>query len=105
MFVFSAGVGREWYRVPAGGGVATPIGADGANEERNWPFFPPDGMRFVYFGRPQKPGIYVASIDAPTASGKFARCSLRSGGVSRRIADISIADDSPWNGRRPASIS
>ena len=68
VIVFSAGVGHELYRIPGGGGVATRIGADGTNEERDWPFFLPDGVHFVYFGRPQKPGIYAASVDAPAAT-------------------------------------
>jgi serine/threonine protein kinase/Tol biopolymer transport system component len=67
VIVFSAGGGRELYRVPAGGGAATPVPADGLNNERHWPSFLPDGRHFVYFGRPQKHGIYVAAIDSANA--------------------------------------
>ena len=45
--VFSAGAGYELYRVPAGGGVATAIPADGFNQERLRPSFLPDGRHFV----------------------------------------------------------
>jgi serine/threonine protein kinase len=65
--VFSAGAGRQMYRVPAAGGVATPLPDDGLNQERHWPSFLPDGRHYVYFGRPQKHGIYVASIDSSRA--------------------------------------
>lgn len=44
-----------------------PLPADGLNQERHWPSFLPDGRHFVYFGRPQKHGIYVAAIDSSDA--------------------------------------
>ena len=67
--VFSAGAGYELYSVPAGsGGVATAIAADGINQERARPWFLPDGRHFLYYGRPQSLGIYVASIDSPGAT-------------------------------------
>ena len=65
--VFSAGAGRQLYRVSAAGGVATSLPDDGLNQERYWPSFLPDGRHYVYFGRPQKHGIYVGSIDSPQA--------------------------------------
>ena len=65
VIVFSAGAGRQLYRVPAAGGTATPLPGDASNHERHWPSFLPDGRHFVYCGRPQKPGIYVAAIDSP----------------------------------------
>ena len=37
--------------------------------------------------------------------GTSARTSVTAAGVSRRIADVSSADDRPWNGRRPVTIS
>lgn len=67
VIVFSTGAGRQLYRVPAGGGVATPLPGDGLNQERHWPSFLPDGRHFVYFGRPQKHGIYIAAIDSSNA--------------------------------------
>ena len=33
---------------------------DAPNTESYWPFFLPDGRHFLFFGRPEKPGIYVA---------------------------------------------
>jgi Tol biopolymer transport system component len=67
VILFSAGAGRELYRVSAAGGAATPVHADAANQERHWPSFLPDGRQFVYFGRPQKHGIYVAALDSSDA--------------------------------------
>jgi Tol biopolymer transport system component len=66
--VFSAGAGYELYSVPAGGGVANALAADGFNQERVQPSFLPDGRHFVYFGRPQSFGTYVASVDSPGAT-------------------------------------
>ena len=63
--VFSAGAGYELYSVPADGGVATALAADGVNQERVQPSFLPDGHHFLYYGRPQNFGIYLASIDSP----------------------------------------
>jgi serine/threonine protein kinase/Tol biopolymer transport system component len=62
VIVFSAGAGRQLYQLSPGG-VAMPMPADGMNQERFWPSFLPDGRHFVYFGRRQAPGIYVASLD------------------------------------------
>ena len=67
VIVYSAGAGRQLYRVPAAGGTPTPIPADALNPERHWPSFLPDGRHFVYFGRPQRHGIYVAALDSPDA--------------------------------------
>jgi eukaryotic-like serine/threonine-protein kinase len=60
--VFSAGAGRELYRVSSQGGAVSRLSSDGINAERYWPSFLPDGRSFIYFGRPQKHGIYVASL-------------------------------------------
>jgi hypothetical protein len=51
----------------ATGGAAAPLPGDGLNQERYWPLFLPDGRHYVYFGRPQKYGIFVASIDSSPA--------------------------------------
>jgi hypothetical protein len=67
VIVFSGGAGHELSRVSAGGGVATPLPADCWNVERYWPSFLPDGRHFVYFGRPQKHGIYLAALDSSDA--------------------------------------
>jgi Tol biopolymer transport system component/predicted Ser/Thr protein kinase len=63
MILFSAGGGRELYRLPAAGGVPVSVPADGINEERQWPSFLPDGRHFVYFGRRKAPGIYVGALE------------------------------------------
>jgi eukaryotic-like serine/threonine-protein kinase len=67
VIVFADGAGHFLSRVTASGGVATPIGADGLNVERYFPAFLPDGRHYVYFGRPQKHGIYLATLDSPGA--------------------------------------
>jgi Tol biopolymer transport system component/predicted Ser/Thr protein kinase len=65
VIVFSADAGRRLYRVSGGGGPAESIAPDRFNEERYWPFFLPDDRHFVYRGRPERHGIYVATIDTP----------------------------------------
>jgi eukaryotic-like serine/threonine-protein kinase len=65
--VFAAGAGRQMFLVPATGGAAAPLPGDGLNQERYWPLFLPDGRHYVYFGRPQKYGIFVGSIDSSPA--------------------------------------
>ena len=65
--LFAANIGYELYRVPATGGVAVPVPADGINKERKFPAFLPDGRHFVYFGRPQRYGIFIAALDSSGA--------------------------------------
>ncbi|HET9261835.1 MAG TPA: protein kinase [Vicinamibacterales bacterium] len=60
--VFAAGVGEELYRLPPGGAAAV-VPADGINTYRLWPSFLPDGRHILYFGRREKPGIFVSSLD------------------------------------------
>ena len=66
--VFSTDAGEQWYRVDSAGGVATRLAIDRPNGENYWPSFLPDGRHFIYFGRPQKPGIYVASLESNEAT-------------------------------------
>jgi Tol biopolymer transport system component len=68
IIVFLANAGERWYRVAAAGGPAAPMTIDAPNSESYWPFFLPDGRHFVFFGRPEKPGIYLASLDSKTAT-------------------------------------
>ena len=68
IILFSANAGERWYRVDAGGGNATPVTIDRPNSENYWPVFLPDGRHFIYFGRPEKRGIYVASLDSQQAT-------------------------------------
>ncbi len=63
VIVFSAGAGEHLYRVSAGGGARAALTFESPNGESHWPSFLPDGRHFVYFGRREKPGIYVASLD------------------------------------------
>jgi Tol biopolymer transport system component len=64
VIVFSANDGYQLYRVAARGGPAVPIPADGKNAKRYRPLFLPDGRHFIYRGRPQRGGIYVATLDS-----------------------------------------
>jgi hypothetical protein len=41
----------------------------------------------------------------PSGAGRSGRTPVRGAGASRRMADISAAGESPWNGRTPAAIS
>ena len=68
IIVFSANAAERWYRVPAAGGRATEMKIESPNPENYWPFFLPDGLHFVFFGRPEKPGVYVASLDSTNAT-------------------------------------
>jgi eukaryotic-like serine/threonine-protein kinase len=62
--VFAAGAGRQMFQVSAAGGAATRLPEDGLNQERYWPSFLPDGRHYLYFGRPQKYGVYVGSTES-----------------------------------------
>jgi len=64
VIVFSGNVGRRLYRTSADGGPAVPLRVNQTNHESYWPSFLPDGSHFVYFARPEKPGIYLASLDS-----------------------------------------
>ena len=63
--VFSADAGERLYRVSSTGGPVTRVTLDQPNRESHWPDFLPDGRHFVFFGRRQKTGIYLGSIDSP----------------------------------------
>ena len=64
VIVFSANAGQQLFRVSSAGGQATPLALDQPNRENYWPDFLPDGRHFVYLGRRQKPGIYLASLES-----------------------------------------
>jgi Tol biopolymer transport system component len=68
IIVFLANAGERWYRVAAAGGSSAAMTIDAPNTESYWPFFLPDGRHFLFFGRPEKPGIYVASLDSTAAT-------------------------------------
>ena len=60
---------RSVKRVSADGGVADAMLADGIERRALLAsVFSPHGRHFVYFGRPQKHGIYVATLDSPGAT-------------------------------------
>ena len=63
VIVFSAGAGEHLYQVSSGGGQPAVLTFKSPNRESLWPSFLPDGQHFVYFGRREKPGVYVASLD------------------------------------------
>jgi Tol biopolymer transport system component len=66
VIIFSAAAGHELYRVAAAGGPATALPADGINRERVAPSFLADGRRYLYYGRPQKLGVFLGSLDSLT---------------------------------------
>jgi eukaryotic-like serine/threonine-protein kinase len=67
VIIFSAAAGRQLFRLSSQGGAMMALPPDGFNDERNWPSFLPDGRHFLYFGRPQKFGIYAGSPDSGVA--------------------------------------
>jgi Tol biopolymer transport system component len=64
VIVFAANGGAQLYQVPAAGGMATTLTFARPNRESYWPDFLPDGRHFLYFGRREKPGLYLASLDS-----------------------------------------
>jgi eukaryotic-like serine/threonine-protein kinase len=71
--VFAPTIAGSLYRVPASGGVPTPVtrlGHQGSGQTHRWPFFLPDGKHFLYFADWTAPqgthgkGIYVGSLDS-----------------------------------------
>ena len=66
--LFSSQLGFELSRVPSAGGVTSAVPADGRNQERVWPNLLSDGRHFLYFGRPQKHGIYLAALDSTVST-------------------------------------
>lgn len=76
VIVFGAGIAQPLYRIPANGGEvtrATPPPADGTSQTLWWPYFLPDGSRFLYSVRWTMPGegrgmgLYLASLDSSTS--------------------------------------
>jgi Tol biopolymer transport system component len=65
VIVFSSGAGEQLSQVSSGGGAPPTVLnlRESPNRESLWPSFMPDGRHFVYFGRREKTGVYVASLD------------------------------------------
>lgn len=65
VILFATGGGVPILRVPASGGVTTPVTklaqGEGAHQ---FPQFLPDGKRFLFFAGGAKPGIYVQTLAA-----------------------------------------
>ncbi len=67
--VFSPNFDDPLYRVPAAGGVATPVAKLDQSRQENshrWPYFLPDGRHFLYWARSgsvEYNGTYVGSLD------------------------------------------
>jgi Tol biopolymer transport system component len=67
--VYGGAAGGVLRRVDASGGevaVVTAL-ADNADGGHSYPWFLPDQRRFVFFSRGSRPGLYVGSLDSPTA--------------------------------------
>jgi len=66
IIVFAPTANGPLYRVPAAGGVATPLTEIQEGEISHiWPWFFPDGQRILYLirgGSPEKTGLYVQSL-------------------------------------------
>jgi serine/threonine protein kinase/Tol biopolymer transport system component len=71
--VFAPFIVGPLYRIPASGGMPTPVTKltrQGTGQGHRWPFFLPDGKHFFYFvdwsapEDPQGNGIYVGSLDS-----------------------------------------
>ena len=75
--LFSPDVTSPLLRVPASGGVVTPVttlGPAGSEFSHRWPFFLPDGRHFIYMARSmavQEP-IWVGSLDSKERRQLFA---------------------------------
>ena len=74
VIVFAPGNRTALYRVPASGGErvqVTSLDQSTTQNTHRWPHFLPDGRRFLYLARssqPENDGIYVGSLDSPTAT-------------------------------------
>ena len=68
VILFSAGIGHELYYVSGEGGNPAAIPPDGINLERVQPSFLPDGRHFLYFGRSERQGVFVGSLDSAQAT-------------------------------------
>ena len=73
VIVFAPSIAGPLHRISESGGVALPVtrmSRQGSGQTHRWPFFLPDGKRFLYFvdwSTPddlQQNGIYVGSLDA-----------------------------------------
>ena len=68
--ILFAGAPGPVYRVPEAGGVPQTVTKLAAGErDHTLPAFLPDGRRFLYVASGVRPGVYVASLDAPVATG------------------------------------
>lgn len=63
--VFTPGIFDGLYRVPAGGGLPESITTLSREQEENshrWPYFLPDGRRFLFMIRSTRSGIYLGEL-------------------------------------------
>ena len=69
VIVFATGVSGVLYRIPATGGEPVPVtklDQSRSDTVHRWPYFLPDGQRFLYFVRSSQTesgGIFVGSLD------------------------------------------
>ena len=75
VILFSPSLTGGLFRIPSGGGQASPVlKPDAGNGDLGyfWPQFLPDDKHFLYFGQSTKAetatGVYVASLDEPAKS-------------------------------------
>ena len=71
IILFAPGFTEPVYQVPADGGEVQPVTVlDFSNSETShrWPVFLPDGRRFLFFVRSDRPevlGLYLGTLDSP----------------------------------------
>jgi Tol biopolymer transport system component len=68
--ILVAPVARGIHRVSANGGESAPLTALDQQNSHRFPFFLPDGRRFLFLatGGPETSGLYIGSLDSGTAT-------------------------------------
>ena len=93
--VFAPNQTSGLFRVSAAGGAPAPVTTlDAAKKEQahRWPWFLPDGRRFLYVATPPTT-VYVGSLDSEERTPLFA--SESQGDLRRRIPAVHAAGDAP----------
>ena len=89
VIVFAPLADGPLHRVPATGGVSAPVTRLDQGEERHtWPWFLPDGQRFLYFARgntPDTSGLYVQTLGSTERT--FVMPTQGRGAVTGRAAE------------------
>lgn len=67
VILFASSAAGPLFQVPATGGAPVAVTTLDRQSSHRWPYFLPDGRRFVFFaqGTPDTTGIYLGSLDTP----------------------------------------